>query len=73
MLEVANSFNWGVREDGIGELPEGVPEEVLELEQERTAEEEVREKETGRRKNIHSEGSAEALQTSTSALKSLKA
>lgn len=46
MLEVANSFNWDVREDGIGELPEGVPKEVLELEQERTAEEEVREKET---------------------------
>lgn len=48
MLEVANSFNWDVREDGIGELPEGVPEEVLELERERTAEEEVREKETVR-------------------------
>lgn len=46
MLEVANSFNWDVREDGIGELPEGVPEEVLKLERERTAEEEVREKET---------------------------
>lgn len=45
MLEVANSFNRGVGEDGIGELLEGVPEEVLELEQERTAEEEAREKE----------------------------
>jgi CRISPR/Cas system-associated protein Csm6 len=50
VVEMASSFNLGVNEDDIEELLEAIPEELteelLELERERIAEEEAREKET---------------------------
>jgi metal-dependent amidase/aminoacylase/carboxypeptidase family protein len=61
VAELANNCNLGVDSDGYAELPEEVPEEstneeLVELEQECTTEEEEREVETKRApKKIHSE------------------
>lgn len=82
VVETANTLNLAVAEDDIPALLEVLPEELtnelLELEQERVAEQEARGKDTTGEENQEPlrkflvRGLAEALQTSASSLKGLK-